>query len=259
MMRIDVNAFIGRFPFRRHPGGTVHFLRGAMDRVGVDECWVSHLSALYWRDPTEGNAHLYRTLEREPGLRPVPAVHPELAHLAEVLDEAVRRGVPAVRADPGFYGTAPAGEAMAHLAAEVAERNLPLMMAVRLEDGRQRHPSDGAQPLEPWAVRALIRSHPRLRLLVTHADREFIEQVHWGATPDEASRLLWDITWIWGPPEDHLTHLVATVGAGRFCFGTGMPLRLPEATVAKLDLAVLPAPARTAIESGNAASWGTRL
>jgi predicted TIM-barrel fold metal-dependent hydrolase len=163
--------------------------------------------------------------------------------------------VPAVRADPTLYGIDPAGAAMLRLAGMCGDRNLPLMMAVRLEDGRQRHPNDGASPLEPWAVRALVRSHPQLRLVITHADRDFIEQVHWGATPEEGARLLWDISWIWGPPEDHLTHLVATIGAERFCFGTGTPLRLPETSIPRLDLTPLPPAHRAAIESTNANSW----
>ena len=254
-MRLDVNTFIGRFPFRLHPGGTVHYLRSAMERAKIDACWVSHLSAMYWRDPTEGNEHLYRTLETEPGLRPVPAVHPELANAEAALDAAAQRGVPAVRSDPTFYGLDPAGARMRRLAAMCGERDLPLMMAVRVEDGRQRHPNDGSSPLEPWAVRALVRSHPRVRLLITHADRDFVEQVHWGATPDEALRLLWDVSWVWGPPEDHLAHLIATIGAERFCLGTGMPLRLPETGVARLDLTPLSPAQRTAIESANAHSW----
>jgi predicted TIM-barrel fold metal-dependent hydrolase len=100
-------------------------------------------------------------------------------------------------------------------------------------------------------LRALIRSHPRVRLIVTHADREIIEQVHFGSTPDEASRMLWDISWIWGPPEDHLALLLETVGVDRFTFGTGMPLRIPENSVAKLDLLELSQESRVKLESGN--------
>ena len=90
-----------------------------------------------------------------------------------------------------------------------------------------------------------------MRILVTHADRNFIEEVHFGSTPDEAARLWWDICWVWGPPEDHLETLLRTVGADRFVFGTGQPLRLPENAVAKLDLLDLDAATRAAIERGN--------
>jgi predicted TIM-barrel fold metal-dependent hydrolase len=124
-------------------------------------------------------------------------------------------------------------------------------MSVRLEDARQRHPNDRAAELPPWAVRTLVRSDPGLRLIVTHADRPFVEEVHFGSTPEEASRILWDICWIWGPPEDHLETLLRTVGIERFVFGTGQPLRLPENSVAKLDLLDLNPDQRRAIESDN--------
>jgi predicted TIM-barrel fold metal-dependent hydrolase len=100
-------------------------------------------------------------------------------------------------------------------------------------------------------VRALLRSDPRVRLIVTHADRGFIEEVHFGSTPEEAERIWWDICWIWGPPEDHLATLVGTIGIDRFVFGSGMPLRIPDSSVAKLDLLDLPPDQREWIEHRN--------
>jgi predicted TIM-barrel fold metal-dependent hydrolase len=137
------------------------------------------------------------------------------------------------------------------LLAAVSERGVPLLMAVRLEDVRQRHPNDRVADLPAWAIRQLIRSHPSAHVVITHADREIVEQVHFGSTPDEACRILWDICWIWGPPEDHLELLLETVGIERFTFGTGMPLRLPENTMAKLDLLNLDQESRQRIGGGN--------
>jgi predicted TIM-barrel fold metal-dependent hydrolase len=251
-MRIDVNAFVGSYPFRRVPGTSPQALVAAMDRVGLDEAWVTHLPGVFWRDPTEGNPWLLEATRREPRLRPVPAVHPGLAGWRDVLHQAADAGAPAVRADPTFYGLDPAGAAMRALAAACGQAGLPLSLAVRLEDGRQRHPNDHAPELPAAGVRALVRSDPRVRLLVTHADRPFVEEVHFGSTPDEAARIWWDICWIWGPPEDHLQTLLATVGAARFVLGTGQPLRLPENAGAKLDLLDLSPADRSAIERGNA-------
>ena len=254
-MRIDVNAFMGRYPFRHVPGGAPAAIRDAMGRVDVDQCWLSHLSAVFWRDPMEGNAALYEVVAAERAFRPIPAIHPGLDGWEDELEEAVARRAPAVRSDAVFYGLPLDGPEMGALLAGAATRGLPVLMAVRLEDVRQRHPHDGFPGLEPWMVRRLLRAVPEGRLLITHADREFVEQVHYGSTAAEASRILWDVTGIWGPPEDHLAHLVATVGPGRFCFGTGMPLRIPEASVARLDLTPLDPATRTAIESGNARAF----
>jgi predicted TIM-barrel fold metal-dependent hydrolase len=250
-MRTDVNAFLGRYPFRRSPGGSPSGLLGTMDRTGIGQAWISNLSAVFWRDPAEGNSAVYGAADAQPRFRPVPAVHPGLPEWEAVLRDAVARGAPCARCDPTHYGLDPAGAEMRALAAASGGLGLPLMMAVRLEDIRQRHPNDRAEELSPAALRALVRADPRVRLIVTHADRELIEQVHFGATPGEAARILWDISWIWGPPEDHLEILLKTVGVERFVFGTGMPLRIPEASLAKLDLLDLAPGERARIEAGN--------
>jgi uncharacterized protein len=257
-MRIDVNAFVGAYPFRRVPGTSPEALVAAMDRTGLDEAWVTHLPGVFWRDPTEGNAWLLELAGRHPRLRPVPAVHPGLADWPATLRRAADAGAPAVRADPTFYGIDPAGAAMRALAAACGEAGMPLSLAVRFEDGRQRHPNDHAPELPAAAVRALIRSDPRVRLLVTHADRPFVEEVHFGSTPAEAGRVWWDICWVWGPPEDHLQALLGTIGAARFVVGTGQPLRIPENAGAKLDLLDCSAADRAAIEGGNAEALRAR-
>jgi uncharacterized protein len=253
-MRTDVNAFLGAYPFRRVPGTSPDALLQAMDRTGIDEAWVSHLPGIFWRDPAAGNAWLLETTGTRPRLRPVLAVHPEVPGWREVLRVAATAGAPAVRCDPTFYGIAPAGGSMRALVAACGRAGVALMLAVRLEDGRQRHPNDHAGELPASAVRALIRADAEARIIVTHADRPFVEEVHFGSTPEEARRTWWDICWIWGPPEDHLETLLRTVGPSRFVFGTGQPLRIPENAVAKLDLLDLDPADRQGIEAGNAAA-----
>ncbi len=257
-MRIDVNVFLGAYPYRRVPGTGVPQVLSAMDRIGVERAWATHLPGVFWRDPTEGNDWLYETTTRTPRLRPVAAVHPGLANWQRTLADAVSSGAPAVRCDPTCYGIDPTGDAMRRLVGACGEAGMPLLLAVRFEDGRQRHPHDVAPELPPSAVRHLVRSDRRARLVVTHADRGFMEEVHFGSTPDEARRIWWDICWIWGPPEDHLELLVRTIGAERFVFGSGMPLRLPENSVAKLDLLDLDGAARAAIEHRNVEAIAAR-
>src|SRR5207244_8344150 len=101
---------------------------------------------------------------------------------------------------------------------------------------RQRHPLDAAGDLPSATIRQIARAGDRVRLIVTAAGRDMIEEVHWGLTPDEQRRVFWDISWIWGPPEDHLAKLFRTIGAERFVFGTHWPLRLTQTPRANLDL-----------------------
>jgi len=251
-MRVDVNSFVGAYPFRRVPGTSVQAVLQSMDRVAVDQAWISHLPSVFWRDPAEGNSWLYQITEGSERLRPVPAVHPGLKGWEEAIREARSRGVPAVRCDPTYYAIDSTAPEMLRLVQVCASENLALIMAVRLEDARQRHPNDRAPELAAASVRTLLRADPALRLLITHADRSFVEEVHFGSTPEESARIWWDICWIWGPPEDHLETLLRTVGVERFVFGTGQPLRLPDNSIAKLDLLTLSPEHRSGLESENA-------
>ena len=249
---IDVNTFLGGYPFRRIPGTTAEALLGSMDRLGIAAAWVSHLPAIFWRDPTEGNPWLYEATAHEPRFRPVPSVEPGLANWESELAVAVERNAPAVRVDPTVHGLDPVGREMRNLAVGCGEAGVPILLGTRFEDGRQRHPIDHSGELPAAAVRALVRADARTRVLVTHADRGFIEETHWSLTPGESSRIWWDICWIWGPPEDHLQFLLETIGPARFVLGTGMPLRIPETPIARLDLLDLSPADRAAIDHGNA-------
>jgi predicted TIM-barrel fold metal-dependent hydrolase len=257
-MTVDVSTFVGGFPFRSLRGDADHLV-AELDRVGVQQAWVGHLPSFLYRDPAAGTSELVRLIEPHASrLLPVPTVHPALPGWEEDLNHALELGAPAVRVYPNYQGLEPSGGAMRVWAAAVAALDLPVVLTVRFEDLRQRHPLDVAGDLPAATVRAVVRSDPNIKVLVTNADRGVVEETHYGLTPDEAKRVLWDIAWLWGPPEDHLMHLLETVGPDRFTFGTGMPLRIPDAAVAKLDLLELTSQRRAALMGGNLATWQGR-
>lgn len=237
MTLTDHNALVGPFPFRRLPEPTPERLLEQMDRLGIGAAWVGHLPSVWYRDVAAGNDELLEALApHRARLRPVPAVNPAYPGWEREIARARGAGAPAVRTYPSHHGFDPSGRAMTALCGACADAGLELVLTVRFEDARQRHPLDVAPDLIGAAVRAALRAHPRVRLLVTAADRGLVEEVHFGSTPDEAVRVRWDVSWIWGPPEDHLATLFRTVGRERFVLGTHFPLRLPEAALTKLEL-----------------------
>lgn len=255
---IDVWCTIGAYPWRQVPGTSPEAVLESMARTGVKEGWVSHLPGMFWKDPAPGNQELYQVTEGEARLRPVPVIHPGLPHWERDIRAAVERKAPAVRADPGLLGESALGGEFSRMLSAVGEANLLFTATVKLEDGRGRHPLDVAPDLTTAQVRHWVRQHPGTRFLITAADRDFIEQVHFALTPEEAARIWWDISWIWGPPENHLALLLATVGVDRFLYGSGQPLRLAETPLARLDLLDLPAADRAAIIAGTAARLAAR-
>lgn len=234
---LDVNALIGPYPFRFVPHPDPDVLERVLQREGLSGAWVGHLPSAFYRDPGAGNAQLYTALQPHGAtLRPVPTIRPDWPDWERSLETAHDAGAPAVRAYPQHWQLGPGDARMTELALACGESRLALILTVRFEDLRQRHPLDVAGDLPAAAVRALARAGDRVRLVVTAASREFIEEVHWGLTPDEQRRVVWDFSWVWGPPEDHLAKLFRSIGSERFVFGTQWPLRLTQNPRANLDL-----------------------
>lgn len=234
---IDVNALIGAYPFRSIPHPDPETLVRVLDREKIDRAWVGHLPTAFHRDPSAGNAELFAALKPHAArLEPVAAIRPDWPRWEHALTDARDAGAVAVRAYPAQWQLGPHDSSMTELAIACGEVKLPLVLTVRFEDLRQRHPLDVAGDLAAAAIRSLARAGRGVRLVVTAAGREMIEEVHWGLTLEEQQRVLWDISWIWGPPEDHLAKLFRTIGSRRFVYGTQWPLRLTQNPRANLDL-----------------------
>jgi len=235
--RFDCNALIGPYPFRYVPHPDPEVLVRVLEREGLAGAWVGHLPSAFYRDPTPGNAALLTALAPFADvLIPIPTIRPDWPQWRRALDEAAGQGAPGVRAYPPQWGMGPYDPNMLALARACGELGLVLVLTVRFEDLRQRHALEVAGDLSAAAVRALARVDPSVRIVVTAAGREMIEEVHWGLTPDEQARVYWDISWIWGPPEDHLAKLLRSIGAPRFVYGTQWPMRLAQTPRSNLDL-----------------------
>jgi hypothetical protein len=210
-----------------------------LEREGLAGAWVGHLPAPWQRDPVAGNEALLAALEPHRAiLRPAPVVRPDWPRWERMVRDLVEQGAPAIRAYPVHWGMGPHDASMRALALACGELQVPLLLTVRFEDLRQRSALDVAGDLTAAHVRALARAGERVRLIVTGAGRELLEETHWSLTPREQARVHWDFAWIWGPPEDHFAHLLRTVGAERFVYGTHWPLRLTQNS--RANLALLP-------------------
>jgi len=236
-MSVDVNTFIGGYPFRHLPHPDPDVLVRVLEREGVSAAWTGHLPSAFHRDPYAGNERLFAALDAYAGaLLPTPAIHPAWPKWERRLGEVLGNGAVAIRAYPAQWGLGPHDPAMLELACACGEANVPLLLTTRFEDPRQRHWMDTAGDLSGAAIRAIARSHAKVKVVVTSAGRALVEEVHWGLTPAERARVWWDISWIWGPPSDDLAHLLRTVGGDRFLYGSGWPLRLTQTPKANLQL-----------------------
>ena len=236
---VDVSTLIGAYPYRELPHPDPDTLVGVLDREEISRAWVGHLPTAFHRDPHKGNESLYRDLApHRQRLDPAPVVRADWPGWERELARAVDEGAAAIRAYPLHWGLGTDHPALFELGRACARTGLPIVLTVRFEDARQRHSIDIVGDLPAATVRALARAGAQARIVVTAAGRSTIEEIHWGLTPFERDLVWYDTSWIWGPPEEDFAHLLRTMGAARFVYGTGWPLRLAQ--VSRANLALLP-------------------
>ncbi len=264
VMPIDVNAWIGGYPFRDVPHPEPEVLVRVLAREGFGGAWVGHLPGAFHRDSGPSNRALYAALApHRDVLHPTPIVRPDWPGWRQTLADAVAEGAPAVRIYPAQWGLGSGHSALGELAVACGDVGMVLHVTVRFEDLRQRHGLDSAGDVPAATLRAIARmSESRAHLVIAGAGRELIEETHWGLTPDEQARVWYDFDWVWGPPEDHFTHLVDTVGAARLAWSSWWPLRLAQQSRSLVDLLPgLPAdsPPRAAFADGASIAASARL
>lgn len=222
-----------------------------LDTLEIERAWVGYLPSPFADDPAAGNAELYRSLAAHRArLDPAPAVNHARPGWRDEVAAAESEGAAAIRVYPAHWGLTTDSGALTELVICAGEAALPVIVTMQFEDIRQRAPADTVPGVDAATIRALARIDSRARIVVAAAGRAIIEEVHYGLTPEEAGRLWWEISHVWGPPEDHLAHLVGALGAERFLLGTHWPLRIRDAALAKLHL-LDDGPAQAAIASRN--------
>jgi len=138
---VDVNAFVGSWPYRDVEGSPEELLE-RMDREGIDRALVSSLEATHRRNVPRANHQLFDRVEgHEDRLVPVATVDPTYTKWEQNLDECLERGARAVKLLPLYHGYDLDEDPPRAAMDAAAERDLPVILCSVLEDLRMRHPT----------------------------------------------------------------------------------------------------------------------
>jgi predicted TIM-barrel fold metal-dependent hydrolase len=254
-MIIDVNAFLGHYPFRRLRFNSAAKMVELMDHNGIDRAVVSSLHAVFYRDAHRGNEDLYEeTKSLGARFTLVATVNPKYVGWQKDLAEAVEHWkMKAVTLVPAYHGYRLTDEHGQAALARIADYGLPVVLTQRFEDLRQRHHWDVAEDLELKTVTAAARSHPRLRFLLSN----------WigldGQTLVDAGlkgRCLIDFARLDVLLRKDVPKLVAALGVEAIAFGSHMPFDYVGPSLVKLaNLETLPEADYQKIAWHNAAAF----
>ncbi len=243
-MIIDVNCSVGSWPFRDLPVTTAGALSSHAQGERIDSALVSSLDAVFRPDPDFCNLRLAEELDVFDNLIPVPVINPRIARFGVQIEEYLALGLPAIKIHPNYHGYSLDYGNVDRLASILAERNIPLMVTIRLEDERFHPPNMGVPPVPMEEIRELAIAHPSLDLVCLNAyGREIRQFMNAGGTdkspevrneeaPGVPDNVYFDIAFVefFKTIDEMLTY----VSKDRILFGSHTPFFVTRAALMKL-------------------------
>ena len=226
-MLIDINAWFGHWPFQRFDIKTIKDLETHLDAHDIRAALVSHLGTVFYQDPHPYNLELLRACRRSEALTAVPVINPHLNRWQDVLAVYVDQGVRTIRVIPSFHNYKPYTRQVFDLVEALAERDMRLIIQMRMEDERDR-------------FFALNIYGPKVKQIVRLADRfpdfGFVctnvylpEAKELGKQTDNVYVDVSFAEWIFTMEE-----MISELGPDRIFFGSHTPLLYTLPTVMKL-------------------------
>jgi hypothetical protein len=251
---IDVNAWLGQWPFQYFRDETAALLEKRLAAEGVTRALVGSPEGAFNPDCLETNRVLLRRIGGSRMLLPVLAVDPTKGDWQDILQLARDAAAPAVRLFPGYHcyelEAAPARELVEHVA---KAGGMALFVQIRMEDERTHHPLCRIPPVKIESIVDLARQFPGLRIVAQCP--YYHEAVELAKGP---ANLSFDISHV--ETLRTLLSLTQQVPVDRVLYGTHVPFLQSRAALMKLDAPYVTPEVRAAVGAENArALFGASL
>ena len=231
-MIIDINAFIGEWPFGELPYRTADGLLTLMDRHGIDIAAVSSLHGLFYKLCDRANRRLYEDIKGHGDrLVPVGTVNPAFPgwerDLKQCRDEF---GARAVKLFPTYHGYAPDCPECSDAIDAAAEMGLPVVLSLGFEDPRVHQWTLQIPSIDVQALARLASTKSGKRLVLSAIHTAEARGVFSAA---QGSDYCVEISHMEGPILC-VQQFVKDMGADRVLLGTQAPFMNPKGAMLAL-------------------------
>lgn len=246
---IDVNAFIGNFPFRRLAATKPDELQDMLKSENVDCVLVSAIEGIFYEEPQIANEELFTQLTDKTMFVCVAVLNPTLANWQKSLNRCCEQyQISAVKIHPNYHCYNLTDVAARDLIKVAGEAGLSVIIQMRIHDTRSHHPLMQVPDVSITDIIAVAQALPEVKIV--------LGGVKWGEATLQAANIkalpnVWlDISQI--EIVDGLRRLIDVYGTERILFGTHAPFFYVRSAVIKLDEAQLSDEEREAITRRNA-------
>jgi predicted TIM-barrel fold metal-dependent hydrolase len=237
-MIIDINTYIGHWPFRQVACGTPEDLVNLMDEAGIDKACVSNINAIFYRNVQDGNEELVRQISSNKRFKDrlilfaiinpsYPGWKKDFMHCIDDL------GMKGLELYPAYHQYNLASENAVELLNMAAEKSIPVHLPCAIENVRQRHWLDTKEDLSADNIAQALPLCSKTDFIITNGPSPDIANKLMSLSQGRQGKIYYDFSRV-----DLLYYrfdnFVKSVGADNVVFGSVMPLQYADTQFAKL-------------------------
>jgi uncharacterized protein len=241
-MLLDINAYVGHWPFKQLQYNTCPKLLQRMNRFGVDVSVISNLNGIFYKNTQSANEELYEEISSEAdfGKRFIPfaIINPIYAGWREDFKTCVgKMGMKGLRLFPQYHDYEITEPSLIELVKMARDHRMPVAFDIRMVDSRQRswmdipkfNPATDFKVdviTKEWSLKnviPIIKAVPDAKLIIVNLansidlDEEEMELI-------KKASVLFDTSGRSIRGTDSLDELIKRFGKDKFAFGSHAPV-----------------------------------
>lgn len=227
-MLIDINTYIGHWPFRQLKDNTCRAILDRMKETGIDMSVVSNLNGIFYKDTLSANEELFEAIKatgnNSERLVPLAVINPIYSGWKNDFNVATDKfGMKGIRLHPQYHGYELTNDNCITLVKMARDKGLPIVLSLRMVDSR---PSSWLDISKEWVLKdvmPIIKAVPDAKFAILNVannsqlniyNKEEMELFRkTNLVMDTSGRMILD-----------LGGMLKTYGTDKFAFGTHAPI-----------------------------------
>jgi len=224
-MLIDINSFVGHWPFKRLHSNNCDGLLGRMNEYGVDLSLVTNLHGIFYKNTQSANEELMEEIRSKKAYKnrflPFGIINPIYAGWKDDFKTCVEKfGMKAIRVYPGYHDYEINDPSLLELTKMARDKDVAIVLTMRMVDVRQRSWMDLDKE---WSLKdylPLVKAVPDAKYMMMNLATGI------ALSPEEealvkSSNILFDTS---GRHIVNFANVFKRFGKDRFAFGTHFPV-----------------------------------
>ena len=142
-MLLDINAYVGHWPFKQLQYNTCSKLLDRMNKFGVDVSVISNINGIFYKNTQSANEELYDELKSDSRYKdrfiPFAVINPIYAGWRNDFETCITKlGMKGLRLYPKYHDYEMTDPSLIELVKLARDRGLPVAFDIRMVDSRQR-------------------------------------------------------------------------------------------------------------------------